>query len=72
MSSLTPSWFEEDSPRDLMRWVVAAIPAVMIYNVLARSTAHYRASVGDVSAQVMKLVSRDLDRARLPLSHAAE
>ena len=52
--------------------LVAAIPAVMIYNVLARSTAHYRASVGDVSAQVMKLVSRDLDRARLPLSHAAE
>jgi len=52
--------------------LVAAIPAVMIYNVLARSTAHYRGSVGDVSAQVMKLVSRDLDRAKLPLSHAAE
>ena len=52
--------------------LVAAIPAVMIYNVLARSTAHYRASVGDVSAQVMKLVSRDLDRAKLPQSHAAE
>ena len=52
--------------------LVAAIPAVMIYNVLARSTAHYRASVGDISAQVMKLVSRDLDRAKLPQSHAAE
>ena len=52
--------------------LVAAIPAVMIYNVLARSTAHYRASVGDISAQVMKLVSRDLDRAQLPQSHAAE
>jgi biopolymer transport protein ExbB len=52
--------------------LVAAIPAVMIYNVLARSTAHYRASVGDLSAQVMKLVSRDLDRAKLPQSHAAE
>ncbi len=52
--------------------LVAAIPAVMIYNVLARSTAHYRASVGDVSAQVMKLVSRDLDRVKLPQSHAAE
>jgi biopolymer transport protein ExbB len=38
----------------------------MIYNVLARSTAHYRALVGDASAQVMKLVSRDLERARLP------
>jgi biopolymer transport protein ExbB len=46
--------------------LVAAIPAVMIYNVLARSTAHYRALIGDSSAQMMKLVSRDLDRARLP------
>ena len=52
--------------------LVAVIPAVMIYNILARSTAHYRALVGDASAQVMKLVSRDLDRAKLPLSHAAE
>jgi len=52
--------------------LVAAIPAVMIYNVLARSTAHYRALIGDASAQVMKLVSRDLDRAKLPLSQAAE
>jgi len=52
--------------------LVAAIPAVMIYNMLARSTAHYRALVGDVSAQVMTLVSRDLDRGKLPLSRAAE
>jgi biopolymer transport protein ExbB len=52
--------------------LVAAIPAVMIYNLLARSTAHYRALIGDASAQVMKLVSRDLDRAILPLSQAAE
>jgi biopolymer transport protein ExbB len=52
--------------------LVAAIPAVMIYNALARSTAHYRALLGDASAQVMKLVSRDLDRAKLPLSQAAE
>jgi biopolymer transport protein ExbB len=52
--------------------LVAAIPAVMIYNVFARSTAHYRALLGDASAQVMRLVSRDLDRARMPLSHAAE
>jgi len=43
--------------------LVAAIPAVVIYNVLARSTAQYRAQIGDASAQVMKLVSRDLDRA---------
>jgi biopolymer transport protein ExbB len=53
--------------------LIAAIPAVMIYNVLARSTAHYRALLGDASAQVMRLVSRDLDRAKLaPLAQAAE
>ena len=52
--------------------LVAAIPAVMIYNMLARSTTHYRALIGDASAQVMKLVSRDLDRAKLLLSQAAE
>jgi biopolymer transport protein ExbB len=50
--------------------LVAAIPAVMIYNVLARRTAHYRALLGDASAQVMRLVSRDLDRAKLPKSEA--
>jgi biopolymer transport protein ExbB len=52
--------------------LVAAIPAVMIYNVLARQTAHYRAYLGDASAQVMRLVSRDLDRAKMPLQQAAE
>ena len=52
--------------------LVAAIPAVMIYNVLARQTAQYRAYLGDASAQVMRLVSRDLDRARMPLTQAAE
>jgi len=52
--------------------LVAAIPAVMVYNALARSTAKYRALLGDASAQVMKLVSRDLDRAKMPLSQAAE
>jgi len=52
--------------------LIAAIPAVMIYNALARSTAHYRALLGDASAQVMKLVSRDLDRAKLPIPQAAE
>ena len=52
--------------------LVAAIPAVMIYNVLARQTAQYRAYLGDASAQVMRLVSRDLDRAKLPMTQAAE
>jgi biopolymer transport protein ExbB len=44
----------------------------MIYNVLARSTAQYRAFLGDASSQVLKLVSRDLDRAKLPVPQAAE
>ncbi|HEX3939689.1 MAG TPA: tonB-system energizer ExbB [Xanthobacteraceae bacterium] len=50
--------------------LVAAIPAVMIYNVLARQTAHYRAYLGDASAQLMRLVSRDLDRAKTPIQAA--
>ena len=52
--------------------LVAAIPAVIIYNVPARQTAHYRAYLGDASAQVMRLVSRDLDHAKLPMTQAAE
>jgi biopolymer transport protein ExbB len=52
--------------------LAAAIPAVMIYNVLARQTTQYRAFLGDASAQVMRLVSRDLDRAKLPMTQAAE
>ncbi len=52
--------------------LIAAIPAVVIYNMLARSTTHYRALLGDVSAQVMRLVSRDLDRGKLRLGLAAE
>ncbi len=41
--------------------LVAAIPAVVIYNVFARMIASYKASLGDVAAQVMLLQSRDLD-----------
>jgi biopolymer transport protein ExbB len=55
--------------------LVAAIPAVVIYNVFARATAGYRAQLGDASAEVLRLVSRDLDRrvlGRTPLSTAAE
>jgi biopolymer transport protein ExbB len=47
--------------------LVAAIPAVIIYNQFARWTAGYRALVGDSSAHVQRLVSRDLDRAASPL-----
>ncbi|HWL04038.1 MAG TPA: tonB-system energizer ExbB [Xanthobacteraceae bacterium] len=42
--------------------LVAAIPAVMIYNAFARSITGYRAVLGDASAEVLRLVSRDLDR----------
>ncbi|WP_342623704.1 tonB-system energizer ExbB [Pseudomonas alkylphenolica] len=41
--------------------LVAAIPAVVIYNVFARSIAGYKAQVADASAEVLLLVSRDLD-----------
>ena len=40
----------------------AAIPAVVIYNVFARSIGGYRALLADGSALVMRLVSRDCDR----------
>ena len=42
--------------------LAAAIPAVVIYNVFSRSIAAYRLLLGDASAAVMRLVSRDLDR----------
>jgi len=42
--------------------LVAAIPAVVIYNMFARQITGYRAMLGDASAEVMRLVSRDLDR----------
>jgi len=42
--------------------LAAAIPAVVIYNVFARSISGYRALLGDASSAVLRLVSRDLDR----------
>ena len=52
----------------------AAIPAVIIYNQFARSLGRYRALVGDASAEVLRLSSRDLDRgqAHVELARAAE
>ena len=41
--------------------LVAAIPAVVMYNVFARSITGYKAQVADASAEVLLLVSRDLD-----------
>jgi biopolymer transport protein ExbB len=52
--------------------LVAAVPAVVIYNMFARSIGGYRALLADASAQVIRHVSRDLDRSRLSLPHAAE
>jgi biopolymer transport protein ExbB len=46
----------------------AAIPAVVIYNVFARSIGGYRALLADGTALVMRLVSRDGDRASAPNS----
>jgi biopolymer transport protein ExbB len=46
--------------------LAAAIPAVVIYNMFARSTASYRALLGDTTAAVLRLVSRDLDRHTRP------
>ena len=39
----------------------AAIPAVVIYNIFARIIGSYKATLGDVAAQVLLLQSRDLD-----------
>jgi biopolymer transport protein ExbB len=52
--------------------LVAAVPAVVIYNMFARSISGYRALLADASAQVIRHVSRDLDRKRVSLPHAAE
>lgn len=41
--------------------LVAAIPAVVIYNAFARSISGYRLQLGDAAAAVERLVSRDLD-----------
>ncbi|MDX8531721.1 tonB-system energizer ExbB [Mesorhizobium sp. VK25A] len=50
--------------------LVAAIPAVVIYNVFARSIAGYRQILADASAGVERLVSRDLDFRAVPSATA--
>ena len=52
--------------------LVAAIPAVVIYNHLGRSIGAYRALLGDASAQVMLLISREGDRRGYRVARAAE
>jgi biopolymer transport protein ExbB len=43
--------------------LIAAIPAVVIYNIFARTITSYRHQVGDVAAQIILLQGRDLDLA---------
>src|SRR6188474_315942 len=42
--------------------LVAAIPAVVMYNVFSRWIAGYRALHADAAAEILRIVSRDLDR----------
>ncbi len=42
--------------------LVAAIPAVVMYNMFSRWTAGYRAQHADASAAILRVISRDLDR----------
>jgi biopolymer transport protein ExbB len=44
----------------------AAIPAVVMYNAFARAIAGYRAQLGDAAAEVLRHLSRDLDRDASP------
>ncbi|MBR0956589.1 tonB-system energizer ExbB [Bradyrhizobium japonicum] len=46
--------------------LVAAIPAVVLYNVFARSITGYRQLLADAAAGVERLVSRDLDFRKVP------
>jgi biopolymer transport protein ExbB len=52
--------------------LVAAIPAVVIYNMFTRSIGGYRLILGNASANVLRLASRDLDRSGIRLRQAAE
>jgi biopolymer transport protein ExbB len=55
--------------------LVAAIPAVILYNAFARSIAGYRALLSDASGEVLQHLSRDLERAvqpSMPAPRAAE
>jgi biopolymer transport protein ExbB len=47
--------------------LVAAIPAVVIYNAFARSIGGYRAVLTDASVALLRLLSRDLERDALPV-----
>jgi biopolymer transport protein ExbB len=46
--------------------LIAAVPAVVMYNSFARSITAYRALLADAAAEVLRHLSRDLDRDALP------
>jgi biopolymer transport protein ExbB len=52
--------------------LVAAIPAVVIYNHLTRTISAHRALLGDASALVLLLISREGDRGSFRIARAAE
>jgi len=51
--------------------LVAAIPAVVMYNVFSRWNAGHRALQADASAAILRLISRDIDRGTLAQRAAA-
>ena len=51
--------------------LIAAIPAVVMYNGFARAITFYRAQLGDAAAEVLRHLSRDLDREDFPRKEAA-
>ncbi len=52
--------------------LVAAIPAVVLYNLLGRGLAAYRAELDDLAAAALARLSRDLEARPHRLNHAAE
>ncbi|WP_370880093.1 tonB-system energizer ExbB [Labrys monachus] len=46
--------------------LIAAIPAVVVYNVFARGIAGYRALLSDASGEILQHLSRDLEKDRGP------
>jgi biopolymer transport protein ExbB len=48
--------------------LVAAIPAVVMYNMFSRWIAGYRALHADAAAEILRIVSRDLDRGALDVA----
>ena len=51
--------------------LIAAIPAVVMYNAFARAITGYRVLLGDAAAEVLRHLSRDLDREVFPLKEEA-